>query len=158
MCSDIFMWCLTVVNFVFIQAWIKEKEPLLQSTNYGNNLFEVQKLQKKLQVMGNLRCFFFILSDWAINSFLHILCDYFCCNLNKPSTAESYYIDNLRHKWPVSVSKISFCGKSYFVGTLPKLWTLLPTRLLFTAKRDLTYGASSLAPISFDNQPCVKQT
>lgn len=29
------------------EAWIKEKEPLLQSTNYGNNLFEVQTLQKK---------------------------------------------------------------------------------------------------------------
>ena len=35
---------------LLFQAWIKEKEPLLQSTNYGNNLFEVQKLQKKLQV------------------------------------------------------------------------------------------------------------
>ena len=26
---------------------------MLQSTNYGNNLFEVQKLQKKLQVRYN---------------------------------------------------------------------------------------------------------
>ncbi|KAJ7388705.1 hypothetical protein OS493_036144 [Desmophyllum pertusum] len=33
------------------EGWIKEKEPLLQSTNYGNNLFEVQKLQKKLQTL-----------------------------------------------------------------------------------------------------------
>ncbi|KAK2552536.1 Spectrin beta chain [Acropora cervicornis] len=33
------------------EAWIQEKEPLLQSTNYGNNLFEVQTLQKKLQTL-----------------------------------------------------------------------------------------------------------
>ncbi|KAM7448230.1 hypothetical protein ABFA07_003643 [Porites harrisoni] len=33
------------------EAWIKEKEPMLQSTNYGNNLFEVQTLQKKLQTL-----------------------------------------------------------------------------------------------------------
>ncbi|XP_032239849.2 spectrin beta chain isoform X2 [Nematostella vectensis] len=33
------------------ETWINEKEPLLQSTNYGNNLFEVQKLQKKHQTL-----------------------------------------------------------------------------------------------------------
>ena len=33
-----------------LQAWIKEKEPQLQSTNYGNNLFEVQKLLKRHRV------------------------------------------------------------------------------------------------------------
>lgn len=33
------------------EAWIKEKEPMLLSTNYGNNLFEVQRLQKKLQTL-----------------------------------------------------------------------------------------------------------
>lgn len=45
------IWCQLAVFSVTFKAWIKEKEPLLQSTNYGNNLFEVQKLQKKLQVM-----------------------------------------------------------------------------------------------------------
>ncbi|XP_031552905.1 spectrin beta chain, non-erythrocytic 1-like isoform X2 [Actinia tenebrosa] len=33
------------------KSWIEEKEPMLQSTNYGNNLFEVQKLQKKHQTL-----------------------------------------------------------------------------------------------------------
>lgn len=36
---------------LFFQEWIREKEPQVKSTNYGSDLFEVQRLQKKHQVI-----------------------------------------------------------------------------------------------------------